>query len=358
MTTHHRSNNFDAMRIVAAVAVIYGHAHPLAGVPDVGVLGNSVQALAIKVFFVISGCLVAKSWALDPNPLHYLAKRSLRIFPGLALMLLLTVLFLGPALTGQPLGDYFRSPGTWRYLTHNLALYPIYGLSDLFSTNVYPGAVNGSLWSLPAEFFMYLLFPLVYVCSRMDKTNRLLVAFTIVLCALSLYGLRGSRPFQPVVIYGTGLPSVLDVSPYFFLGSLFAVTRLARALDPTMALFLVALSALLQPVGAQTMELLLYIMLPYCVLSFVTNSSPIISKVGRFGDPSYGIYLYGFVVQQTVFYLWGRGMTPLHNTLVSVPIAVLLAYGSWHLVEKRALSLKPRRARQEGRTAMKGVDVE
>lgn len=358
MTINHRSNNFDALRIVAAVAVIYGHAHPLAGVPDVGLFGNSVQALAVKIFFVISGYLVAKSWASDPSPQHYLAKRSLRIFPGLALLLLITVLVLGPALTGQTASDYFKNLGTWRYLTHNLALYPIYGLSDLFATNVYPGAVNGSLWSLPVEFLMYLLFPLVYVCSRMDKTNRLLVAFTIALCALSLYGLRGPKPFQAVVFYGTGLPSVLDVSPYFFLGSLFAVTRLGRALDPTVALFLVALSALLQPVGGQMMELALYLVLPYCVLSFATNSSPVISKAGRFGDPSYGIYLYGFVVQQSVYHLWGAGMTPLQNTLVSVPIAVLLAYGSWHLVEKRALSLKPRRAREHGRSVMKGVGVE
>jgi peptidoglycan/LPS O-acetylase OafA/YrhL len=43
----------------------------------------------------------------------------------------------------------------------NIALYINYYLPGLFESNVYPGAVNGSLWSLPAEFVMYLLVPIL-----------------------------------------------------------------------------------------------------------------------------------------------------------------------------------------------------
>ncbi|KAF1691586.1 acyltransferase family protein [Pseudoxanthomonas koreensis] len=341
-TPNHRENNFDALRIVAAMAVIYGHARPLGGVPDIGFFGNSIQALAVKIFFVISGYLVAKSWVADPSPFRYLAKRGLRIFPGLLLLLLLTVLILGPLLTTLPLDKYFSNSNTWRYLFYNLILYPIYSLPGVFENNVYPNAVNGSLWSLPVEFLMYLVFPLVYVCSRLDRTNRLLVAFTICLCVSSLYLLRGGGELRHMVFHGTALSPVLDVAPYFFLGSIVGVTRVGSILDPGIALFLAVVAALLQPIGAVSTELLLYVIVPYCVLSLATIASPVIYRAGRWGDPSYGIYLYGFVVQQTVYHFGAPGMSPFTNTFISIPIAVVLAYASWHFVEKRALRLKPR----------------
>ncbi|MGH8032428.1 MAG: acyltransferase family protein, partial [Luteimonas sp.] len=108
-----RQNNFDSVRILAAAAVIYGHAHPLTATPDLVFFGNTIQSFAVKVFFIVSGYLVARSWASDPQPLRYLAKRGLRIFPGLLLCLALTVLVLGPMVTSLPLAVYFND--AWRY---------------------------------------------------------------------------------------------------------------------------------------------------------------------------------------------------------------------------------------------------
>lgn len=335
-----RNNNFDAMRILAALAVIYGHAHPLAGAVDLYVLGSSVQSLAVKIFFVMSGYLVAKSWLHDPDVFRYLARRGLRIFPGLLLLLGLTVFIAGPLLTKLSIGDYFSHSGVWRYLALNAALYPVYSMADLFSGNTYPHAVNGSLWSLPLEFFMYLSFPAVFTLARVGGGNRLFWVFVLLLCALSLQQLRmGGEVTQ--VVYGTPVAAGLDVAPYFFLGALYSVSRLERCLSAAGALYLVAVLALLQPVSALMMELMLYLVLPYSILSFCVSATPFLQALGRFGDPSYGIYLYGFLVQQAVYAAAMPGMTPLMNTLTSIPVAVLLAYASWHLVEKRALRLKP-----------------
>ncbi|MGH8033004.1 MAG: acyltransferase family protein, partial [Luteimonas sp.] len=226
----------------------------------------------------------------------------------------------------------------------NAALYPAYALPGVFANNVYPAAVNGSLWSLPVEFLMYLTFPVVYAISRMDKTNRLLCAFTIGLCALSLYAIRISPMTQQTVVYGTGVPSILDTGPYFFLGALFSMTQLRKALDPTVALFVAGALLFFQPNSAFWMEITLYVVAPYCLLSYATAASPVLSRAGRFGDPSYGIYLYGFPAQQTVCHFM-PGVSAVTNTLIALPIAVILAYASWHLIEKRALAIKPRRHR-------------
>lgn len=340
--TPSRQNNFDALRILAASAVIYGHAHPLTATPSIGFFGNGTQAFAVKVFFIVSGFLIARSWMFDPRPVSYLVKRSLRIFPALFLCLAFTVLVLGAWLTTLPLAEYFGNRGTWVYGLYNAVLYPVYSLPGVFADNVYPVAVNGSLWSLPVEFLMYLVFPVVLVISRLLRTNALVVAFTVALCAVSVYTLR-IAPAQPAfVFYGTALAPVLDTAPYFFLGGVFAITRLHKTLNPAVGTFMVGALLFFQPASAPLAEIALYLVALYCVLSFATVASPVLSRAGRFGDPSYGIYVYSFPIQQAVVH-FVPNVTPIGNTLIAFPFIVAAAYISWHLVEKRALAFKPRR---------------
>ena len=336
-----RRNNFDAVRMLAASAVIYGHAHPLTATPDVLLLGNSVQSFAVKVFFIISGFLVARSWAWDPAPLRYLAKRALRIFPALLLLLAVTVV-VGAWVTTLPVAAYFADPGTRLYVAYNAVLYPAYSLPGVFAGLPYPGAVNGSLWSLPAEFLLYLLFPLVHSVGRRLGGNAFLLAATLALCAASLYWVRVAPLSTPVVFYGTGLASVLDTAPYFFLGASYSLARGKLRFDPATALFMVGVLVFFRPESAFWMELAAFVVAPYCVLAFATAASPVLAHAGRWGDPSYGIYLYGWPAQQLAL-TWVPNLTPIGNTLVALPIAVTAAYLSWYALEKRALSFKPSR---------------
>lgn len=337
-----RRNNFDAVRILAASAVIYGHAHPLTQTPDLVFMGNGVQGFAVKVFFVVSGFLVARSWASDPSLPRYLAKRGLRIFPALLLLLLLTVLVAGPLLTSLQASDYFARPQTWLYLLQNAVLYPTYGLPGVFEATPYPNVVNGSLWSLPAEFLMYLLFPALYALTQAIGRQCLLVAITIGTCALSAYFLRVAPVTEPLVLYATSVQSVLDVGPYFFLGAIFSLTRLRDTVHPATALFLCGITIFYPPETPLLREIYLYVLTPYCVLALATASSPVLRAAGRWGDPSYGIYLYGWLFQQIAVQLIPN-LSAIGNTLIALPLAALAAYASWHFVEQRALAVKPRR---------------
>ena len=337
-----RKNNFDAVRILAASAVIYGHAHPLTLTEDVIFLGASVQSFAVKVFFIVSGFLIASSWAWDPHPLRYLCKRMLRIFPALLLLLALTVLVLGPLMTELPVWEYLLNPGTRWYFLYNAFLYPAYGLPGVFGDLPYPNAVNGSLWSLPVEFLMYLVFPVVYVCGRKLGGNALLVGFTVLFCAASLYFVRIAPPAGTLVFYGTGLLSVLDAGPYFFLGAVYSMTRLRDHLHPSIALFMVGVLVFIPPETGVLMELSMYLVAPYCVLALATSASPGLQHAGRWGDPSYGIYLYGWPMQQIAMH-YIPNLSAIGNTLIALPLAAIAAYASWYAIEKRALALKPGR---------------
>lgn len=336
-----RTNNFDALRLLAAIAVIFGHAHPLTKSPDLGLLGSSVQAIAVKIFFVISGYLIYTSWTLQPSVLPYLQKRALRIFPALAVLCVLTVFVVGPLITDIPVRTYFGYLHTYYYFV-NVLLRPVYDLPGLFQFNPYPVAVNGSLWSLPVEFAMYLTLPLVCWIQQRAKSHSVFVLFTLGLCWASVWYVRAHQPAQHPVLYGTDLISLLDVAPYFFLGALIRDLRLEEFLNPVFGSFLIIAVALIQPTGRISSEIALYVLVPYVALAVALNANSLLASVGKYGDFSYGVYLYGFLFQQVVNRLAHGQLGPWSNALLSLSPALLLAMLSWHFVEKPMLALKPR----------------
>jgi len=58
------------------------------------------------------------------------------------------------------------------------------------------------------------------------------------------------------------------------------------------------------------------------------------------GDYSYGIYLYGFPIQQAVAYANGGSRSWYLDMLYVVPLTAMAAAASWWFVEKPALSLR------------------
>lgn len=326
-----RVNNFDAMRILAASAVIFGHAHPLSQTPDMLLFSESVQSVAVKIFFVISGFLVAKSWRSDPDLTRFLMRRGLRLFPGLALLLLLSAFILGPLFTSLPLAEYFGAPSTYGYIWNNLILRPAYALPGVFDANPYPTAVNGSLWSLPVEFFMYMLLPVLATLAAILRFRGAFAVLAIATVVAAFASLILIPAESQLVIWGSGSRSLTNVG---------------------WALFLVAFASLFQFGGYWTQQFMMMLVLPYVTLTLCTAATPGLSSAGRFGDPSYGIYLYGFPVQQALFSIFGAQMGVWQNTLLALPIVVILAYASWHILEKRMLSLKP----SKGLIALKPIE--
>src|SRR5262249_31359722 len=87
----------------------------------------------------------------------FMKSRCLRIFPGLAVCLLAMVFLLGPVVTSLPAIQYLTSPELYDFLFRNLTLVDMhFRLPGVFDDLPQQG-VNGSLWTLPAEFFLYLV---------------------------------------------------------------------------------------------------------------------------------------------------------------------------------------------------------
>jgi peptidoglycan/LPS O-acetylase OafA/YrhL len=62
----------------------------------------------------------------------------------------------------------------------------------------------------------------------------------------------------------------------------------------------------------------------------------------RFGDISYGVYIYGFPVQQTLVFAVSNELTPATLTISALLITYVIGFASWWLFEEPALSLKDR----------------
>src|SRR5215831_14923863 len=121
-----RQNNFDALRLLAAISVIFSHSFLIAegtqnNEPLILLTGNqAILGLAgVFVFFAISGFLVTQSFEQTPNPLQFLAKRGLRIFPGLFIATVISAFVMGPLVTTLPLGSYLGRPEPYQYVVGN-----------------------------------------------------------------------------------------------------------------------------------------------------------------------------------------------------------------------------------------------
>jgi peptidoglycan/LPS O-acetylase OafA/YrhL len=336
-------NAFDALRLFAALLVIFGHAFRLTGEIGPAFAGVNVATTGVKIFFVVSGYLVAQSWLRDPHSGRFLRRRLLRIVPGLAAVVLLTAFVLGPMMSSLSVSAYFSDPRTWTYLA-NLAFYPADELPGVFGTNVAPHEVNGSLWSLAPEMSMYLLLPAMAVVSlTLTGAYRLfaLLAFLVTLVALLV--VLPAPELRQWLVYGTRVWAWFSVAPFFLVGACFAFCGWDRFLNRAIAFGLLALLLVMPTVPLLT-ELLLIAALPYIVLAFGTAPAPFGGALTRRGDLSYGLYLYAFPIQQALVATVGTPGGALGNFAITAILAAGCAALSWHFVEKPALRAKPVRA--------------
>lgn len=309
-------NSFDILRVAAALAVIFHHTYPLNGRPALQLLGADFGAFGVGVFFVVSGYLVTESYRRSGDAGRYLAKRALRIWPGLVVSLILTAVVLGPLVTALPTADYFADPQWALYILRNTLLYPVtYDLPGVFAANPAYG-VNGSLWTLRLEFSCYLGVALLGVLGHL--TGRVIAAVALVAALLAL--LLGF--LRPDLTVGPGFRLLMLAARF---GFLFLAGALLQVWGRPPKLWLVAVSAALLFTPAW------FIGLPAVAIRLGLIPAPRLPA-----DFSYGLYIYAFPVQQV---LAEQGRL---NFALSVACTLPLAAASWFLVERPALRLKPR----------------
>jgi peptidoglycan/LPS O-acetylase OafA/YrhL len=333
-------NNLDLVRLAAAGMVLYSHSFTLLGLREPLFLSwLPLGPLGVFIFFTISGYLVSESWDRDPNLLRFFYRRLLRIIPGLVICTLLSILVLGPLFTSLSLKEYFTNPHTRGYL-QNIALHIVYYLPGVFENNRHPNAVNGSIWSLPVEFLMYIVVAFVGVLHGNRWVMATLAVASAVVCLV-----WAQVTHEMLVVYNFDLRQAFICGTYFWVGAFFQKFELKRHLTLTVGMLALFTMLSLEP-WTHLLSLTSWVLLPIVVLSFGFAYSPRLSFLTRSGDYSYGVYIYAFPIQQSVVYIWPDIAIGLY-IFICATVTFILAVLSWHIVESRALLLKPQRPKTE-----------
>jgi peptidoglycan/LPS O-acetylase OafA/YrhL len=347
------SNSLGFLRLLLACVVIFDHAFPIGGFgPDIlysltkGQL--SMGTLAVYGFFAISGYLIAKS-AMSADIVQFMWRRFLRIFPAYWALLVVTAFAVIPIVwvaQGGKLASYFAwgGNGPYRFVYANWSLrIGTYGIYDVFQKTTPYGhqigasAVNGSIWTLIYEWNAYLLIALLLVFGIFKRAKLVVPLVTAVLAVLQVVLLVEPHAVSNLIPWLADQYSI-QLTLVFMFGSCMAVYSKRIPFSNALGIFCAIVVLYTLHDGGFTL-----IGIPaavYLILYLGARLPAWFHRIGSKNDYSYGVYIWGFLVEQTLARvgLYKLGYFPLAiGTLI---ISLGMAWLSWHVIEKRAMSLK------------------
>jgi len=266
---------------------------------------------------------------------------------------------LGPVFTVFPLSQYFADPKLALYFTNILGLIR-YQLPGVFLSNPLADQVNVSLWTVPYEIVCYMAMAGMIIFGLLRKPKIVAsAAGTLLVLALAFdiaVGDQSAGLVNRIVVHGLFLGRGGVLLPAFLLGSLLFLYRYKIPYDRRIFMVCLGLCLLATLVsGADLMRgdhearywahpgvLALMFCPPLAYMTAYVGVSdippmPLYSK----GDYSYGVYLYGFPIQQSLSAIF-PGISVAPHLIASVVLSSLVAMGSWHFIEKPILRVRKR----------------
>jgi peptidoglycan/LPS O-acetylase OafA/YrhL len=329
-----RNNNFNLLRLLAAAAVIVSHSYPLSlgkGTPEPLQIwtGSTLGGAAVEAFFAVSGFFIAQSFDRCRSLVDFLAARLLRLIPALAIVSVLLAGLVGPLVSALDAGAYYSSPKVWWYAPRAISIFWRGDtLPGVFLSNPYPNIVNGPLWTLTYEVLCYTALVSVALCGLINR--RLFPIFAGLFLTFYLVAHFLIRYLDLTVYANMGLPFFIGVAVYVYrdiipLRGLIFTLMFAAAVGFTVIHFAVT------PAWA--------VVIAYGCFCFGFAWMPLLLRYNRFGDYSYGLYIYGWPVQQLAAQFI-PGIQPVGLMCITFGIAIPCAILSWTFVERPALRLR------------------
>jgi peptidoglycan/LPS O-acetylase OafA/YrhL len=337
--------------LILAVLVIFSHAYPLGkGSNDAEPLfilthgQTTLGNLSVWGFFVISGMLITQSWVRSPSPIKFLKRRVARIYPAFIVAALISALVVVPLA--------MDAHTQWHISLKNLAVCTLrlqsFQSPPIFMGNAAPGILNGSLWSIPFEFWCYIGVLLLGLCGLLSRRYFVLGVFALVIGWHLYLDFTGWNPGGKILGEIFGYPVFwATVLPFFLAGTLFRLFG-AQSLLKTPAIF----GALFLLILSYFVPHALIVTMPTCGayvllgLAYLPALHPL--NLGRYGDFSYGVYLYAFPIEQVIVMSAGGSMSPIKLFALAFPISLVAGAVSWFFVERYFLS-RPALLKHEGR---------
>jgi peptidoglycan/LPS O-acetylase OafA/YrhL len=334
-----RDNNFDSLRLIFAVLVIFSHSFPLTrgsnATEPLSILTRGQVTfgnISVWGFFVISGFLITRSWQRSPRISKYLVRRISRIYPGFVVNAIIAALVVVP-IAADP-STYF--PVSLSSFLLNTLRLQSFEYPPVFVHN--PGsALNGALWSVPFEFWCYLGI-IVLGLSRLLRRRWVVVLLLFLVIGFHLYlDITGWLPGGGILGRIFGFPVFWAVVlPFFLAGTIFQLYGGYRLLRAPFVIIAVVLL-----LSANFIPHALIVAIPTCgayllmTLAYWPFLHPL--NLGHFGDFSYGTYLYAYPIQQLLVQYAHGHISPWLLFAQATPLTLIAGVLSWFLIERHFL---------------------
>lgn len=342
-----RNNALNAIRLLLASSVILWHSFPV----TTG-YGGSITAgrqfagfagwWAVDGFFALSGFLITSSWLRRPHLREYLAARALRILPAFYVCLIVTAFVIAPVavtIQGGSGKELLLSEAPFQYLLANSAVFIFKG--DVGGTPAdvpYPLVWNASLWTLAFEIACYIAVAIIGVLGLANK--RWIPPAIVVIAVLFAIKLTPQHMDVRAAIVTQLGQSAIRFAIMFALGAAFYQFREKIPANWPLVfasvVIIVAAATFVPNYGLVPGD----IPLAYAVI--VSGSLLHNKRLALRTDLSYGVYIYGFPMQQLLVICGLAGLNPVPFTAVAIAVTLPVAAFSWFVVEKPAMSLKAR----------------
>ncbi len=346
-------NNFDLIRIFAALQVVFTHALEHLQINNAFLQSLNDHVLqyfpGVPIFFVVSGFLIFWSFDRKQNSVVlFYRNRIMRLYPALWLCLLVTSLLLLFAYPFEKT-DLLFSGNSLKWIAAQGTFFQFYTPDTLRFWGV--GAPNGSLWTIAVELQFYILVPLLFFMLKRAAKNWTIVLFFLMLVSLlanfgigllvkeSLAQKLGSVFILPYFYYflsGVFLYKKWPQLSLFFNGKFIYWFLLYAIYCLVFGLFLK--NDISSYWISSPFKLLADVLLMCTVLSFAFTNRTLSHRLLSGNDISYGVYIYHMLVINTFLYLGWQGESEFLFMVLGA--SIICGYFSWIIIEKRVLALK------------------
>ncbi|WP_165453949.1 acyltransferase family protein [Hyunsoonleella flava] len=320
------------MRVLFASTVAIAHLIKLAQIPELQPYIHLFNArLAIDGFFIISGFLIAKSYERNKNFKIYIEKRIKRIVPAYFFVILFCGLSFS-LISTNTMSEYFFNLQFWKYLLANLSFQNYFEpcLPGVFNNNLLC-AVNGALWTIKIEEAFYLLLPIFYYLIDFKKVNVYLLSAIIYIVSIVYFNYFSVIDMYRIAKQLPGALAFFITGVVFFKNFNLLIKWKHYLIVPCFLFFI------LEQYVFQT-QILKPITFGFMVF-YIAYSFSWLNNFGKYGDFTYGIYIYHFpIIQVFVYYDLFNKYGYISASFLVLMLVLVASIASWYLLELRYLS--------------------
>lgn len=338
-------NNFDLIRFLAAVQVLYMHSMEHLKIDGIVAVfyDTFLQYFpGVPIFFTVSGFLIFRSFDLNNNLKKYIINRTLRLFPALCVCIFFTALLLIFFSSQQLLSN----TKFYLWVLGQISIFQFYTPDILRFWGV--GTPNGSLWTISVEIQFYILVPIVFIIFKKLKSNIFLFILIFFSILLNIIMATTTESIPHKLFFVSVVPYLFN----FLSGAFFYVywEELKRVVENKFLMFISIYMIYFSIFGVilnyelysykihNIFQIITPILLSVTVLSFAFSFNNLSEKILKNNDISYGIYIYHMLIVNTLIATGYQYKSIL--LFFTLGLTLIVATLSWKTIEKPSLRMK------------------